>query len=283
MGREPATGTFAVSSHSIAHPSPLARRAARARGAPPGSWYRCVMQTLLYGELVPWYRLLDPPEDHFDEAECFWQAFERAASPRPTTLLELGAGAGGNALHLKRHFRCTLADPSEPMLGLSRELNPECEHLAGDMRTLRLDRAFDAVLVHDAVAYMTTAADLRAAAHTAFAHTRPGGAAVFAPDCFRETFREATDLHEGDEGARGLRCLEWTWDPDPADDTYTVEYSFLLRDGTSMRAAHDRHVEGLFARATWVAALEGAGYRVEGLARPIGDGAFDQIFLCRRP
>ena len=47
------------------------------------------------------------------------------------------------------------------MLALSRALNPECEHLAGDMRTLRLGRVFDAVFVHDAVCYMTTRADLR--------------------------------------------------------------------------------------------------------------------------
>ena len=75
------------------------------------------------------------------------------------------------------------------MLELSRGLNPGCEHLLGDMRTLRLGRTFDAVLIHDAVMYMTSEADLRAALETAFVHLRPGGAAVVAPDCVRETFR----------------------------------------------------------------------------------------------
>jgi SAM-dependent methyltransferase len=240
------------------------------------------MRPLLYDELVPWYRLLDPPEDHLDEATSYQQALERAATPRPETLLELGAGAGHNAFHLKRRFRCTLTDLSEPMLALSRELNPECEHLAGDMRALDLGRRFDAVLVHDAVAYMTTEADLGAAARTAFAHTRPGGAALFAPDCVRETFEERSVLHRGDDGRRSLRCLEWTWDPDPGDDTYTVEYAFLLRDGTELRAVHDRHVEGLFSRATWTRVLGEAGFEVELAARPLDDGA-DQVFLCRRP
>ena len=60
------------------------------------------------------------------------------------------------------------------------------------MRTLRLQRQFDAVLVHDAVAYMTTRADLAAlVAATAFAHTRPGGAALFAP--FLAELREARE------------------------------------------------------------------------------------------
>jgi SAM-dependent methyltransferase len=242
------------------------------------------MNPLLYGELVPWYRLLDPPADHEEEADSFQAAIERIASPRPETLLELGAGAGHNALFLKRRFRCTLADLSEPMLGLSRALNPECEHVLGDMRTQRLGRTFDAVLVHDAVVYMTTEADLRAAVETAFVHTRPGGAAIFAPDCVRDTFRDFSDLHQEDEGARSLRCLEWSWDPDPTDDAYTVEYALLLRDGTHMKAVHDRHVEGLFSRARWIAILEAGGFQVETQHRPVPEGGYvDQIFVCRRP
>ena len=98
------------------------------------------MRPLLYRELVPWYRLVDPAADHADEAASYQAALERGASPAPDTLLELGAGAGHNASHLKRRFRCTLSDVSEAMLALSRELNPECEHVVGDMRTLRLGR-----------------------------------------------------------------------------------------------------------------------------------------------
>jgi hypothetical protein len=237
----------------------------------------------LYDDLVPWYRLLDPPDDHAEEAAAFETALVDAIGPGPATLLELGAGAGHNAVHLKRRFRCTLSDPSEPMTALSRTLNPDCAHVPGDMRTLRLGQTFDAVLVHDAVMYMTSAADLRLAVETAFVHTRAGGAAVFAPDCTRETFVEAAELHQGDDGARALRCLAWSWDPDSSDETFVTEYAFLLRDGTDLRAAHDRHVEGLFARAVWLDTFGAVGYRAETFARPIGDGAFDEVFLCRRP
>ena len=48
------------------------------------------------------------------------------------------------------------------MLALSATLNPECEHLEGDMRTLRLGRTFDVVFIHDAISYLTTEDDLRA-------------------------------------------------------------------------------------------------------------------------
>lgn len=239
----------------------------------------------LYRELVPWYRLLDPPADHLDEATSYRVALQRLATPAPVTLLELGAGAGHNALHLKPYFRCTLTDPSPEMQGLSRELNPECEHLPGDMRTLRLGREFDAVLVHDAVCYMTTVEDLAAAVATAFVHTRPGGAAVFAPDFTRETFHEETELFEEDsaDGARALRCLCWAWDPDPDDTVVLVDYAFLLRAGRELRAVHDRHVEGIFPHATWLGLLRGAGYEVETIARPLDDGRHDEVFACRRP
>ncbi len=115
---------------------------------------------------------------------------------------------------------------------------------------------------------------------TVFVHTRPGGAAVFAPDCVRESFREQTTLLEGDDGGRSLRGLEWAWDPDPADDTYAVEYTFLLRDGTNVHSVHDHHVEGLFSRATWVRLLEETGFRVDTFARPLDDDTHDEVFVC---
>jgi len=155
-----------------------------------------------------------------------------------------------------------LVDLSPQMLKVSRALNPECEHVQGDMRSVRLGREFDGVFVHDAIVYMTTEADLRAALETAFTHCRPGGAAIFAPDHVRETFGPSTD-HGGHDGAdgRGLRYVEWTWDPDPNDTTYTVDYAYLLRssDG-SLRVEHDRHVEGLFSRGDWLRLLALVGF-----------------------
>ena len=175
------------------------------------------MKMALYSDLVPWYHLVDPAEDHLEEADAFEAAFTRGAVVPPATLLELGSGAGHNALHMKRRFQCTLTDLSPQMLARSQGLNPECEHLPGDMRTIRLGRTFDTVLVHDAIVYMTSEEDLLAAARTAFVHTAPGGRAIFAPDCVRETFRETSEVISGDDGTRALRCVAWTWDPDPRD------------------------------------------------------------------
>ena len=237
----------------------------------------------IYDDLTPWYRLIDPPADHLAEATVYTRALAGAVTGRAETLLELGAGAGHNALFMKRQFRCTLTDISPKMQALSRELNPDCEHLPGDMRTLRLGRQFDAVFVHDAVCYMTSLEDLAQAAATAFVLTRPGGAALFAPDYVRERFAETSTLLTADEGTRSMRGVEWAWDPDPADTRYVVEYTFLLRDGQEVAAAHDHHDEGLFSIAEWTSVLERAGYKVSLIERPLDeDGQTDRVFLCRR-
>ena len=204
---------------------------------------------------------MSAPAEYEEEAALYQKAILDASEHPPVTMLELGSGGGNNASHLKARFRMTLVDLSPGMLDVSRALNPECEHVQGDMRTVRLGREFDAVFVHDAVVYMTNEADLRRAIETAFVHCRPDGVVLFAPDHVRENFRPGTD-HGGHDGVgRAMRYLEWTWDPDPADTTYTVDYTYVLRerDGT-VQAVHDRHLEGLFSRADWLRWLSEAGF-----------------------
>ena len=240
----------------------------------------------LYEELASWWPLLSPPSEYGEEAAFYARTLLSACEPRPRTLLELGSGGGSNASHLKAQFELVLVDRSPGMLAVSRELNPGCEHVAGDMRSVRLGRQFDAVFVHDAVCYMTTEADLRQTIETALVHCRPGGAALFAPDFVRENFRPGAD-HGGHDGAgRALRYLEWTWDPDPADSTYLVDYAYLLRlpDG-SVRVEHDRHVEGLFARADWLRLLAAAGFEPQIVPNDSADHdpCTHEVFVARRP
>jgi SAM-dependent methyltransferase len=174
----------------------------------------------------------------------------------------------------------TLTDLSPDMLEVSRALNPECEHLEGDMRTLRLGRLFDAVFIHDAIDYMTSPDDLRRAMETAFAHCRPGGAALFTPDHVRETFLPSTD-HGGHDGdGRALRYLEWTYDPDETDTTYAVEFAYLLREaGQPVRFEHEQHVCGLFPRALWLKRLSEVGFQ----AQVVQDSYERDLFLAQRP
>jgi ubiquinone/menaquinone biosynthesis C-methylase UbiE len=216
----------------------------------------------LYGELASWFPVLTPPAEYAKESRFYRRALLEACEHEPRSLLELGSGGGHNASHLKQRFEMTLVDVSPEMLELSRALNPECEHIEGDMRAVRLGREFDAVFIHDAIVYMTSIDDLRKALETAFVHCRPGGAALFVPDHTRENFRPSTDHGGDDVGDKALRYLEWTWDPDPDDTTYVVDYAYLLRtsDG-EVRVERDRHIEGLFSRADWLRLIEEVGFR----------------------
>jgi SAM-dependent methyltransferase len=244
----------------------------------------------MYQEVASWWQLLSAPDDYEEEAGFYLATLLRGCAHRPRTLLELGSGGGNNARFMKQAFdQVVLTDLSPSMLAVSRTLNPDCEHREGDMRTLRLGRAFDCVFVHDAVTYMTTEKDVRRAIETAAVHCNPGGAVLFCPDHVRETFKPSDD-HGGHDaaadGVRGMRYLEWTWDPDPNDTTYTVDYAYLLREADgSIRVERDRHLEGLFSRTDWLRWLTEAGFEAERVPfdhSELEPGIYE-LFLGRKP
>jgi len=238
-----------------------------------------------YGDLAVWWPLISPPEEYEEEA-AFAATLLRSASIPVREVLELGSGGGHNAVHLKARFAMTLIDLSAEMLAVSRRLNPECGHFRGDMRTARLGRTFDAVFVHDAVDYMTSEAELRRAVETAFVHCRPGGIAVFMPDYITETFEESTD-HDGHDAAdgRGVRFLDWVWDPDPQDTWVLTEYAFLLRDvDGSVQVVHETHRTGLFGREDWLRLLTAAGFEARAVTEVTSeDRTPRECFVGHRP
>jgi hypothetical protein len=101
---------------------------------------------------------------------------------------------------------------------------------------------------------------------TAFVHCKSGGVALFVPDHLRDTFRPSTS-HGGNDGeGRGLRYLEWCWDPDSSDTSYVADFTVMLRepDG-SVQVEYERHTCGLFSRETWLRMLSKTGFRPEVL------------------
>jgi len=221
---------------------------------------------VLYGELADWWPVLSTPEDYAEEAQFYLEAIRSACRRTPKTLLELGSGGGNNASHLKAHFQMTLVDLSPGMLKVSKHLNPECEHIQGDMRTVRLEREFDAVFIHDAIVYMRSETELFRAIETAYVHCKSGGVALFAPDHTRETFKGSTGHGGHDRGERGLRYLEWSWDPDSSDTTYVSYMAYVLREGAQeVRCVLDRHICGLFSHADWLHLITRAGFQAQSI------------------
>ena len=219
---------------------------------------------LLYTTLADWYPLLSPLEDYDEEAEMFGAIFRAALGAPPPgarwSLLELGCGPGHIAHGLADDFDLTLTDLSPEMLALAARTCPGARLAPGDMRSLRLGLRFDAVLLHDAVCYLRGPAALAEALATAAAHLREGGVLVVSPDYVRETFSPESEEGGVDDGDRALRYVAFV---NPADDDgYSVDYVYVTKDGDAEpRVYQERHLEGLFSRDAWAAALAAAGFR----------------------
>lgn len=237
-------------------------------------------QPRLYRDLASWFHLLSHPREYAGEARTIRRLLKPGRERAKPSLLELGAGGGNNAWHLKKAFAPTLTDLSPTMLRESRRINPECRHIVGDMRTLRLGETFDAVLVHDAIMYMTTARDLARVMRTAYCHCRPGGLALFMPDFVCETFLPRASRGGNSDAERTLSYVETTAGARPGSRRVEAVMTIRLSDGRgSDRLVTDRHVFGLFPRATWFKLLRSQGFTVRRLVDPW----HREIFLARRP
>jgi SAM-dependent methyltransferase len=240
----------------------------------------------LYADLADWWPLISPPGEYAAES-----AYLAGLFPPGAEVLDLGSGGGCVALHLSRAgLAVTLVDRSGAMLAASRRLNPGLPHLAGDMRTLRLGRQFDAVLAHDAVDYLTTEDDLALLMATAYEHCRPGGLAVFVPDHLADTFRPGRGHGGGgspDAAGRQASFSESATDPVPGDNWIQVDYEFVLReaDGTR-RVVTETHRLGAFSRVTWLTRIAEAGFEAaedQGPAAVYPAERPANLFTGRRP
>jgi hypothetical protein len=217
--------------------------------------------TRFYTELAELWPLVSPPADYEEEAGTFRSVLAGHGVADGATLLHLGCGGGSLDFQLARHYRVTGVDLSEAMLGVARRTNPGVEYIQGDMRTWRGDVVFDAVLVHDAISYMTTHAELAATYRTAAAHLAPGGVLIALPEELREraaSFAGSVDTHVTD-GTR-VDLVELVHDEDPSDNEFELVYIFVVRDGADFRVEVDRHRHGVFELDEFVAAVEAAGF-----------------------
>ena len=196
------------------------------------------------------------------------------------TLLDIGCGGGKNVLNLKLEFDVTGLDLSPAMLAQARELNPGCTFVQGDMRTFRLGRSFDAVLMDDAISHMSCRADFEAAFRTAYAHLNPGGVLVATPDVTVETFQQnRTTATPATRDGLDVVFVENVYDPDPTDERYETTILYLIRDHGRLRIETDHWTMGIFSLDTWRHVLRETGFEVhEGRYDPDGDEY--TVFAC---
>ncbi len=145
----------------------------------------------VFGSYARYYDLLYKDKDYAAEAQYVRQLLHKYA-PQAQSILELGCGTGMHAALLaEMGYEICGVDLSGEMLERakkrSRELPPQhaekLQFFQGDIRHIRLNRQFDAVIsLFHVISYQTANADLQAAFATAKTHLKPGGAFIF--DCW---------------------------------------------------------------------------------------------------
>jgi SAM-dependent methyltransferase len=236
----------------------------------------------MYDDLAWLWPLMGQPEeeDWIAESEQFVNAIHKHSRIEARTLLSLGCGGGKNDYTLKKRFTITGVDISVAMLANAKRLNPEIEYIVGDMRTARLGKMFDAVMIADSIDYMLTEDDLRAAFLTAFAHLKSGGVFCTYAEVTRERFRQnETKCSTYARGDMDIAFVNNSYDPDPTDTTYESTFVWLIRRTGKPEIETDHHLGGIFPLRTWVDLLRDVGFEVTLIETPFEA----PMFVCVKP
>jgi SAM-dependent methyltransferase len=144
-----------------------------------------------FNHYARYYDLLYKDKDYAGEAQHVHEIIQRIA-PGAKTILELGCGTCGHAVHLAAEgYVIHGIDISNEMLKLAEYRLKEIPHPIasrisishGDIRDIRLGQRFDVVIgLFHVISYLPTNDDLKATFKTAKIHLKDGGLFLF--DCW---------------------------------------------------------------------------------------------------
>ena len=218
------------------------------------------MEWIAYNQLAWTDEILAPPESYEEEVGFYVHALKKHITVPNPTMLHLGCGAGGHDYYFKQHFSVTGVDLSEGMLRIAKNRNPEITYIQGDMRTVELLSEFDAVVIPDSIAYMTTLEDLAAVLENAAAHLKPQGVLLVVAHT-KEEFRNNNFVYTGENHDTHLTLFENNWIV--SDSTYEAVMVYLIRRNGELSIQHEVHTLGLFSEDQWRVLLEKHSFEVD--------------------
>ena len=230
---------------------------------------------IAYNDLAWTEDWLADPAEYEQEVMIYTDLIKRTAVEPPGTLLHLGSGAGRHDRIFKQHFTVTGVDLSLGMLNKARLAHPDIEYLEGDMRTLRLNRQFDAVAIPDGIDYMASQDDLQKAIQTAVLHLKPGGVLLVVAKT-EETFRDNNFAYSGEKDGVHVTLLENNYVNPFRPNTYEATFLYLIRQKGELSIHTDRHVLGLFSQAMWDGVFKMAGI---AMRKTNLDGSYNSYLL----
>ena len=230
---------------------------------------------IAYNELAWTEDYLADPSDYEDEVKEFISLIRGVSAEPVHTMLHLGCGAGGHDRYFKKHFQITGVDISAGMLDKAKETNPEIEYIEGDMRTIRLNRRFDCVVIPDSIDYMVSLDDLKQAIQTSAVHLKSGGVLLIAAKT-EETFQNNNFAYTGEKDDIHVTLLENNYINPYAPNTYEITMVYLIRQKGKLTKYIEDSLAGLFPQAAWDDLLREAGFIVE---TRVLDGIYDRFLL----
>jgi SAM-dependent methyltransferase len=224
----------------------------------------------MFDQYARFYDLCNADKDYAKEAD-FIAGLIRSRRPEAKDLLDLGSGTGTHALLLAQlGFRVTGVELSPGMAEIARRKpsrgGAPVEFLVADVRTLRLDRTFDAVtsLFH-VMSYQVSNEDFASALGTARAHLRAGGIFIFdfwyGPAVLADRPEVRTKRIER-EGLHITRRAE----PEHDEKSRTVNVNYTLQvlesGSASSREIRESHRMRYYFLPEIMPMLDAAGFRV---------------------
>jgi len=228
----------------------------------------------VFGDYARYYELLYRDKNYAAEAGYIHAMIQNYAA-NAHNLLELGCGNGAHATLLSEYgYHVSGVDSSPDMLHRARErltgLPPDqatrLKFYEGDIRSIRLDRAFDVVIsLFHVMSYQASNESLRAAFETASQHLNPGGIFLFdgwyGPGVL--TDRPSVRIKRSeDEAVKITRIAE----PElyPNENIVEVHYTVIVQDkptGVS-REIHETHRMRYFFLPELEVMLDCAGFKI---------------------
>lgn len=205
----------------------------------------------VFNNYAHYYNLLYKDKDYAGEADYVHKLIQQY-NPGAKSILNLGCGTGKHDFYLvKKGYTVTGIDISAEMLHQAKAEQAKLKYsksaltfLLGDVRKIRLEEKFDAVIsLFHVISYMNTNKDVSDMLETAYCHLRKGGIFIF--DCWygpavltnkpSERIKRLEDENIGVERIT-KSCMH------PNDNTVDIRYEVIIKDKKTQKITRVKEV-----------------------------------------
>jgi SAM-dependent methyltransferase len=191
--------------------------------------------------------------------------------PGALTVLDVACGTGGHLRHLQHNYEVTGVDLDPNMLSEARVHLTDIPLIEGDMRILRLDNRFDAVIcLFSSIGYMSDTEELTSAITAMADHLNPGGVLIVdgwvRPDAWRGGGSTSVEVATSDQ----IKVARVVHSRREGPTTH-LEMHHLIATQDGIEHLVDHHELTLFAPDEYESAFRAIGLVAEIVDSPMQD------------